>query len=57
MDEMKRVLLRMKNQDAMKRLLRASFKDIDFKYEALTPQEKALVTPEEFAIMVEELQS
>lgn len=57
MDEMKHALLRMKTPDVMRRLLRLSFKDIQFRYELLTPQEKALVTEEEFAVLVEELES
>jgi hypothetical protein len=57
MDEVKKALLRMSTKDVMIRLLRHSLEDVDFQYEGLTQQEKTLVSPEEFEVLVEELQS
>jgi len=44
-------------EDAIKALLRSSWKDIDDKYELLTPTEKACVTEKLHAILVKWIQS
>lgn len=47
--------LRLNNREVMKRLLRHSFKDINYQYSGLTPEEKKLVSKDEFEVLVAEL--
>lgn len=55
MSEVKKALLRMSNKDVALRLLAHSFKDVQFLYEFLTRDERALCSQEEFDSLVEEM--